>query len=525
MGNPIEPMQLIVPIQFSSYAYERASTATYYGSDGLLNTAIADQLRLGYDPSSLAYIGAIIEGEAENLLLHSNAFDEAPEWYINGTYNIVNPQITPDGSMTAQYIEFAAPYDPLSQSPNPVTTGELCTFSIYLKWRSGSKFLTLTGNDGEHSFDFNGSVSASGTGWIYQKLPNGWFRCSITGDSDGFPVGVYISPGGGAGSFYFANAQMELGSIATSYIETGATTETRAADVAGDPPVMLSTNIPETDYPEWDVAESYSKDEFVMVASEHRNYQSLIAGTDTNTGNTPSANPDKWLDAGATNAWRMFDMQVGADLQSFHEETIEASLALGEIVTAVCLFNIQGVSATVRMTLASSEVVYEKTIELPGLIASPSWYDFYFGKRQQIKSALFLDLPPYPESTITIIVDNGDDVAMLGKAVIGRASNLGFTEYQSSAGIVSYSVKQVDTFGNSKIVPRRFVGTMDLKVVIDLGGEDYVMDQLTDARDICSVFIGHKDYSSLVILGFYNDFRILFSTAASSYCNMTVTGI
>jgi len=519
MGKPIEPMQLIVPIQFSSYAYSRASEATYYGSDGLLNTAAVDQLRLGYDPSDLSYIGAIIEGSATNLMTYSKDVSHG-EWSAPSVGFLYDSLVAnPDGTTGAHGIDGTGPIN------RTITPGNY-TYSVFVKLKSGSPSNNFRISGSVNSAEWNlvtgALVSGANPYAFIQKLPNGWWRVAVSGTFGS--VVQMTTAAGQTAQFWLWGCQLEAetsSAIPTSFIATIGSAATRAADIAGDPPLMLSTNIPETDYPEWDAGATYAVNDMVMISANHRNWKALASST----GVTPGSDPTKWLDAGATNAWRMFDMQVGADLQSFHGDTIETTVSLNEIVTSVCLFNIQGTSATVRMLSEFGELVYEKTIDLPALIASPSWYEFYFGKRQQIKSAMFLDLPPYSVSTITIIVTNEGDEARLGKAVIGRAVNLGFTEYQSSAGIVSYSVKETDSFGNSKIVPRRFVGSMDLKVVLNRGGEDFAVDQLSAARDISSVYIGHKDYQCLIVLGFFNDFRVLFSTAASSYCNMTVTGI
>lgn len=67
-------MRVVKPINFNALSFERDSEATYYNSTGILTTAAVDELRNGYNPTTLEYIGPIFEGEQTNLLLNSNYF-------------------------------------------------------------------------------------------------------------------------------------------------------------------------------------------------------------------------------------------------------------------------------------------------------------------------------------------------------------------------------------------------------------------------------------------------------------------
>jgi hypothetical protein len=96
------------------------------------------------------------------------------------------------------------------------------------------------------------TASAAGGATAASITPagNGWFRCSVTFISTGAftSVGLKLYPtdaggngniaGTGTDSFYVWGAQTELGSFATSYIPTVASTVTRAADIA----TMTGTN-------------------------------------------------------------------------------------------------------------------------------------------------------------------------------------------------------------------------------------------------------------------------------------------
>ena len=62
--------------------------------------------------------------------------------------------------------------------------------------------------------------------------------------------------------------------------------------------VTANTALPESDFPAWAAATSYTVGTKVIRATTHRIYQSLIAGVDATL---PENAPSRWLDVGPTN--------------------------------------------------------------------------------------------------------------------------------------------------------------------------------------------------------------------------------
>ena len=78
------------------------------------------------------------------------------------------------------------------------------------------------------------------------------------------------------------------------------------------PAMLVSTDVPETDYPEWDLGTTYAKDYRVIVAAQHKVYQSAVSG---NVGKSPAADRAAWQEVGATNRWRPFDKSVSSQVK------------------------------------------------------------------------------------------------------------------------------------------------------------------------------------------------------------------
>lgn len=297
----------------------------------------------------------------------------------------------------------------------------------------------------------------------------------------------------------------------------------RAADIQlSQSPSLISSNIPEDDADVWDSGDTYTDGQLVMVLGQyHRVYKATaLAG---NTNKFPPDNPTYWIDTGATNRWRMFDMKVGADLQSSLLDSISVSTAIDDQISAVCLFNVIGESVTVN-AYYNGELTYTKTIELTLPTTESGWWAYLWERRRKLKDVAFLDLPQTPASNIDVIVNGGDTA--IGKLIIGYAEDLGFAEFgNTSIGITDYSTKEADGFGNYVVQERRFVGMMDVRTVINPGSEIATRDVLADVRATSSAYIVETMNSPIMTLGFFKDFTILFSTPANSYCSLQIEGI
>jgi len=548
-------MRVVKPINFSSLSFERDSAATYYNSSGILQSAASDVLRFGYDPETLAYIGPIFEGQSTNLIPQSNNFNSGWNLTANSLLGTEAGYNTPDlgnlyGDNTAFFMlkTTGAGSWEASRSVSIPAAGYYC-FSIYVKAKSigsngkseillaivqGGTFASarINTNYSTPSITYINSSAGQPSRISIKKVPNGWIRLSISinaPSSSSLTVrmlgdGVPSNGINGSGFHYIWGAQLESGDYPTSFIPTSGSVVTRAADITGTtPPNLSSSNVALDDNPEYNPATSYAIGAEVMVLGvNNRNYKSLVA---SNVGSFPPDNPTKWLDIGAVNRWRMFDYNVGSDLQTSTANLVDVSLNVAEKINTVALFNVVGSSATVRVYFGGS-VAYEKTIILKGYDSPVGWWSFFFGPTRQVRNVVFNDLPPAVPAQIQITVNNSGDTASIGKAVVGFGRDLGFIEYgTTSSGIIDYSTKQQDSFGNYYFKVGKFVGKVDVRVVVDPGREDTVSYTLSDARAQPHAYICDTGRESLILFGRYADFTILFSTPAASYCSIQLEGI
>ena len=239
--------------------FTRATTATYYGYDGLLRIAASGEARFDHDPVTKESLGLLIEEARTNLLTYSEQFDNVAGWWKNGVTISSDTTTAPDGTITADKLieSLGGTLHYISYIPFLSLANKTFSSSIYLKkLSSGSaRIVNMQCSDnvayvGAISFDLdtkqivytspNNANFINTTGTI-TEVGNGWIRCSLTTTRNNLNTdtaltyflgtsGASVSyAGDGTSGIYIWGAQLEAGSFATSYIPTGETFASRAS--------------------------------------------------------------------------------------------------------------------------------------------------------------------------------------------------------------------------------------------------------------------------------------------------------
>jgi len=499
----------------------RASTATYLDSTGTLQTAGVDVARdaaYGYVDGVLKPIGLLLEGASTNLIKYSET--NGSNWAIGNSSRWANSPQNIKGITLDQYT-----YARLSLADYS-SNASSATWSIFFYddgTISGESGIVIRGEVRGDSvafvnllFDYTTKIfsTTSNDGKLdVIDYGDGFYRVSLIIETQinnviTLRTAIYSSDVSNSPT-WLGGFQLEQGSYPTSYIPTQGAQVTRAADVSASPQATR------------DLATYNLGDQAVDLNQVYK----VVADPDTT--DQPSvgavADPPTWVLMGWSNQYRMF--RDGRDSFSSRDESIAVNLNLSEIITTFAAIGLKGVSATLKMVDSVDGTVYDETISLGG-IGAGDWWEYFFLQYDLSDTAIFKELPAYPNADISFTVSGGapSDQVIVGRVIAGAEEDLGVTNYGTSVSILDYSTKERDGFGNLTLVPRRTVRLVDYNVKVPSVVVDFVVRSLERIAATPTLFIGDALYSSSVTFGVYRDFTQGIDTPSLSDLTIQVEG-
>lgn len=552
-------MKLINPDLVSTTgSVTRTGTATYYDESGLLKISTSGALRFSYNPATLEFEGLIAEAASTNLFLYSESFEQA-SWTKTGLNTpVANSAVSPTGGSTAENIvptSTASQKQLLQQIAASTSIGQTYSLSIFAK-ANGYNWIRLAFSGASTAyayFDLSTGTVGNTSGLTFdasiQKLPNGYYRLCITKtltSSGALQGNFFIQQSNGQISTWSGNntsgivlygAQAELQPLMTSYIGTTSATASRAAEVITGSGIIYTSLT--NSYSEWSSGSTYSLGDIVSVGTYTGSNTVSISDTTTgtyksltnsNTNNNPTTSLSNWVRIGPTNQFAMFDTVVSSQSSATTEFTICIKTSG---LDSIAVLNVEGASVSVAVSDASlssqyiSNVIWQETKYLTGG-QSYDWYSYFFyDPDTRLTQAVYTDIPAVTSNIITIRV-KGTGTVKAGILVEGLLKNIGETQYGVTAGIIDYSKKETDEFGNTRITVRNYSKRMNAKVHLTNPNVNRVQRLLYSIRSSPVLWIGSEDTSfeePLVIYGYYKSFDTEIAYPTHSLCNLEIEGL
>lgn len=289
---------------------------------------------------------------------------------------------------------------------------------------------------------------------------------------------------------------------------------------------LTSTNAVET-VAAWNAATNYTVGALALRTTTNRIYECLIAGV---SAVTPEASEllaiQGWLDTGPTNKQAVLDEQVNT--KSTATTSLVFTVATGPC-NSIALFGITNAYAaqvTVRSSLGGA-VVFTSTNTLDGTIIN-DWYEYFFELGVPKPDLILTGIPPFysAHATVTLTGFSGDKVGC-GVFVAGNEFDLGVTQYGASAGIIDYSKKETDEFGNTLFVRRAYSKRMSVKLELPNSKLNKIQFVLAELRATPCAWMGAPvaGFDPLTVYGFYRDFSIDVEYFDHSLCNIEIEGL
>jgi hypothetical protein len=176
-------------------------------------------------------------------------------------------------------------------------------------------------------------------------------------------------------------------------------------------------------------------------------------------------------------------------------------------------------------SFVNTNIIYYRSKNL-NISYISSWYEYFFKEFGSLNEVIFQDIPVYSSNKTTIGIYDYTEIKV-GVSIPGFLSKLGSTQYGGSAGIIDYSKKETDEFGNTTFVKRAFSKRMNVNLLLPNGDLTRIQNLLADIRATPCVWIGTDSsvYSPLVMYGFYRDFNLEIVYPEYSYCSLQIEGL
>jgi hypothetical protein len=307
-----------------------------------------------------------------------------------------------------------------------------------------------------------------------------------------------------------------------------------------DDDTLISCDAPEvTDaITEWDIAVSYITGQRVCLTDPgtHKIYECLWHTPDCLAKYPPDyldTTPAYWMELGATNPWKLFDEIVapercevsdnvpgvswaagilwlaGTSWATFSMTSLEVSVQLDDVET-VALMNIDCDSVTVTIK-DSGQVIFDQA-DVP---------------TTTIFNNMLFDLPTYAAGSIIQVIarDTSATTVAIGEIVYGTRKVLGRTKYGVGVGLVDYSIKQTDSFGDFTILERSFSKRLNCVFTMEPSVHSGIMRILENYRATPLVWIVSDLYSTTMAYGFYRDFSMTIPGLNIAECEINIESL
>lgn len=289
--------------------------------------------------------------------------------------------------------------------------------------------------------------------------------------------------------------------------------------------------------PLWSSTVTYAKDALVRYGTNI--YQSLGAGNlnknpvsqptwwvliSTLADYNPVNYPLLWTKLSSTNKWAMFDGEINS--RTTRADSLTVTFTTG-IINSLAVINTN--ASTIKITVRDGldgEIIYQDIQGLSGVVLD--WYEYFFNLLDNVKaSVIFQTIPPFGTSHVTLEFTGGSDLAV-GEVIFGSTYEFGYTQEGLSSGIIDYSKKETDEFGNATLIKRAYSKTMQANVFIENYKLNQVQRVMYNLRATPTVWIATEDpylEEAGIVYGFYKDFSSTISYPTMTMMSLEVEGL
>lgn len=287
--------------------------------------------------------------------------------------------------------------------------------------------------------------------------------------------------------------------------------------------MMISTNVAENDYSEWDISTTYDADDRVIVATEHTVYQS-VAGS--NLGNDPAdGDAEIWYPVMKTRTWRPFDEALSEAVTN--SGTIQYLIEPTSLVRAVGLVGAEALYATVKVKTSGGSTLATQTIYLADyseMVDAITMVTVTPGFRDKV---IFDEVICTSGNRVEITIGDGSGSPTINEITLGDVVTIALPLSGAEIGINDYSEFTEDAWGGVTITERGYRDYTDLPLYVESGDVARLRRALAALRAKFALYYittGTEDYGTTVY-GRYDQLSTIVNGPQHSEMSLRILGV
>jgi hypothetical protein len=217
----------------------------------------------------------------------------------------------------------------------------------------------------------------------------------------------------------------------------------------------------------------------------------------------------------------MFDQVVGTSTQG---TSIDVTVATPSVCNGIAFFNLS--AQQIQVTVSDdSGTLYDETVSLRSTFGISDWYTWFTQEVEYATEIALTDLPPNSETNVRVQI-TGSGTVSCGTMILGKQRSLGTGPfYGAKGGIIDYSRKVTDDFGNTSLVERSYAKRWSFQTMVAAGDVDAVFRVLAQYRATPVAWIGSDQYGSTLIYGWARDWAPEIRYPTQSLLSLEIEGL
>src|SRR5690606_20805363 len=148
-------------------------------------------------------------------------------------------------------------------------------------------------------------------------------------------------------------------------------------------------------------------------------------------------------------------------------DAIEVSMVPGTPVSAIMFSNVDAGLVNVQSIDPYQGIVFDRNVTPVSTEGIDNWHAYFLNAIELTTDFVLTDIPSSSFSTLKITLTKAQGLVAVGSVVLGPTFDIGCARYGTSVGIIDYSHKQTNEYGDVTVVERGYSKRVEFDVIVD----------------------------------------------------------